>query len=44
MRNWTMKLKKEMCNKRLAFVWMQQKECSLEEMIEMVKDRCSDME
>ena len=43
-RNWTMELKKEMCNRRLAFIWMQQQECNLKEMTNMVKDRCNDME
>jgi len=43
-RNWTMELKKGMCNRRLAFVWMQQQECNLKEITKMVKDRCNDME
>jgi len=43
-RNRTMELKKEMCNRRLAFVWMQQQECNLKGITKMVKDRYNDME
>jgi hypothetical protein len=43
-RNWTMELKKEICNRRLAFVLTQQQKCNLKEMTKMVKNRRNDME
>ena len=43
-RNWIMEMKRETCNRRLAFVWTQQQECNLEKLTKMVKDRCNDME
>ena len=38
------RVKRELCNRRFAFVQTQQQQCNLREIIKIVKDRCNDIE
>jgi DNA-binding transcriptional regulator of glucitol operon len=39
-----MKLKEELSNMGLAFVWIEQQECYLREIAKVVQDGCNDIE
>jgi hypothetical protein len=41
-RSWTKKLKQELNNTRLKFVWRKRQGCNLRKITKMMKDRCKD--
>jgi len=43
-RCWAMKLKEEMYNIGLSFLWTKQQECNLRVITKTLKDRCNDIE